>query len=359
MRLVSFNYSQESRTLVSSSSESKNFPANNIKHEHRSKHWRSSGHFEITTNNTFNFVEGASTRTATIPVGNYSLEALRVAIKEKMDLVGSEDYSVSFSQVTGLWNISSNTPFQLLNSSLNFLNKYLGFLQTNETGTAITSANIAIHTSEYVVFDLKSTEEIDTIALLWSKEDGTRLSLNAQVTIQANATNTWTSPAYNQSLSVTDLYQISTKYLSSPQSYRFWRVVIKDPANPNLYVSLGVVVLGKYEQVTNPDNGFQYSLNDLSVVTSNRYGNSFLDKYPLQAELQLSFNNMDYEDSELFQRIYRSNGITTPVFVVVDPTQAKFNQDDFTIYGKFVSSYGLTHVVSDLFNSQISITEIN
>src|SRR4051812_33410514 len=55
-------------------------------------------------------------------------------------------------------------------------------------------------TSEWVVFDVVTTEPIDSVVLLWSKEDGIRLSNTAVVKIQANATNVWTSPAVDQTL---------------------------------------------------------------------------------------------------------------------------------------------------------------
>lgn len=370
MRLIGYNYSQKSETLVTSSSASVNFPVSNIKKEHRAKEWRSNinGNFEITSsNNKINFKESAmgSEKTATISDGTYTGLTLAAEIKSAMQSAGSETYTVSFSQTTGLWTIlSSGSYFSLLNStgtnqSTSLLKLCLGFPNTDKTGAlTYTASNIAIHTSEAVTMDLITTESIDSVVLLWAKEDGIKLSNNAVIKIQANATNTWTSPAVDQTLIINNDYEIASYYFTSDQNYRFWRVVVTDPSNVNLYVNLGVVVLGKAEICDNPDNGFVYTIADQSKITSTDFGHEYVDEYPELSQLELNFNVLDYDSAKAFDSIYRQVGSRLPVFVALDHAGSVYNKDHFSIYGKFRTSLALTHISFDLFQGKLSIGEV-
>lgn len=369
MRLISFNYTQQNETTLSSSSQNVNFPASNIKHEFRSKQWRSSfnGNFEITTTNKIDFKEasGGPELTATVLAGTYSGTTLAAAIKSALEAVGAETYSVSKSETTGLWTISSSgTFFSLLNltgtnQANSILKSALGFANTDRTGfTSYTGANIAIHTSEWIKFDLRTTEEVNSVVLLWPKEDGVILSDTSVIRVQANSTDEWSSPAVNQVLTISDKFEIASHYFTTDQTHRYWRVVIEDPKNPYLYVNLGVVIFGKSDLIENPDNGFVYSLNDNSRVTTTEYGQRYTDEYPIFAELQLNFNNMDYSTASVFVDLFYQVGVRKPVFVVMDPDATIFGADAFAIYGKFHSQFGLSHVVKDIFSSGLVISEI-
>jgi hypothetical protein len=86
MRLIGFNYSQQDETTATASTSNVNFPVSNIKHEFRSKQWRSNaaGNFEISTNNKINFKEsgGGSELTATIAAGTYTSTTLAAAMSD-------------------------------------------------------------------------------------------------------------------------------------------------------------------------------------------------------------------------------------------------------------------------------------
>lgn len=368
MRLISNNYTQLSPTDITTSSEQVNFPAENIKHEFRSKQWRSKGHYAINENNNkidFKEVDGGSELTATLTTGSYSANELEVEIKSKLESAGSNTYDVSFSEVTGLWTIESGgSHFELLlstgtNQATNTLKQVCGFPDEDKSSNlSYTGSNIAIHTEEFVMFDLKTTEEINSVAILWPKEDGIKLSGNAILKIQANATNEWSSPALDETLTVNNTYSIASHYFTSDQSYRYWRVLVIDPNNAYLYVNVGVIVLGKSISVDYPENGFGFEYADNSKTQTTDYGNEYVDKYPITTSIEFDYKYFDEQDFSIFDSLYIQNGAYKPVFVVLDETGQVLDKDQVYVYGKLDRKFQFRHITYNLYNTKIKINEI-
>ena len=215
-------------------------------------------------------------------------------------------------------------------------------------------------TSLSVVFDLKTAEEIDSVVLLWPKEDGIRLSNTATITVQANATDEWSSPAVSETLSIDNTYVLASHFFSQPKEYRYWRVVIDDPGNPYGFVELGLVWLGKGLPIDNMQNGFKFELVDASKTTRTEFGHEFVDEYPLYASIEFSYANMDYDQIEILDNAFRENSVRKPVLIVVDPSEAVFSSNHFLIYGKFSPRLGIGHVNYDIMNAEgLRIVELS
>lgn len=215
-------------------------------------------------------------------------------------------------------------------------------------------------TSEWVVFDLQTTESIDSVVFLWPKEDGITLSNTAVVKIQANATNVWTSPAVDQTLTIDNTYVLASHFFSTDQNYRYWRVVIQDAGNPNGYVELGVVWLGKGLSIPNAQNGFKFELQDTSVHTQTAFGHDYTDEYPQVATLTFQYKTMDYSDIQTLENAFRQNGTRLPVLVALDPLAGVFNANHFTVYGKMGPSIPLNHIMYNIMDtSALTVTELS
>jgi hypothetical protein len=237
---------------------------------------------------------------------------------------------------TSLLYTSENARFPASNLKLPFRSK-----QWRSTDT----------TDQRITFDLQTTEDINSVVLLWPIENGIRLSGSAVIKIQANATNVWTSPAVDQTLTISNDYVVASHFFSTDQSYRYWSVTISDSGNPYGYFELGTVWLGKGIDIPSAQNGFKYGLTDTSKVSSNDFGNRYVDVYPQRATLQFSYQNVDYADIQTIENAFRQNGVSTPVMVALDPLAAVFDKDHFLIYGTFNPSFGLSHVVYDVLNN--------
>jgi hypothetical protein len=213
--------------------------------------------------------------------------------------------------------------------------------------------------SENVVFDMITTEEIDSVVILWPKEDGIRLSDTAVVKIQANATDSWGSPAVDQTLTIDNTYMVASHYFSTDQSYRYWRVVIEDVGNPYGYVELGMVWLGKSLSIQNAQNGFKFVLEDGSKSSSNDFGHVYVDEYPTLAGLSLSYKFMDYDEVQILENAFRENGKRNPVIIALDPDDDVFSKDHFMIYGLMQKGISLEHVNYNILNVDgITISEL-
>lgn len=368
MKFSKTNLCAESSTVITASSAHPNFPASNLKSIFRSKRWRSRGNFVIdSTNNKINFKESAlgSELTATLTSGSYTTSTLATEIKTQLESVGAETYTVSYSSSTGLWTISSTgTYLDLLNTTgtnqaNSTLKNSLGFGNSDRTGSlSYTGSLIAIHTIESLVFDLQTAQDISCIALFWPKEDGIRLSQTAVVKIEANAVNSWTSPALSQTLTIDDNYMVASHFFATPQEYRYWRITIQDSQNPNLFVELGLAWIGEDVGFNEPENGFKFRLVDPTVESKTDFGHSYSDEYPLINQLEFNYKYIDYETMQGLEDVFRQNGNRKPVLVCFDDQESSFNRNHFLIYGKLGRNFDTDHVVHTLFQGGLKITEL-
>jgi len=181
------------------------------------------------------------------------------------------------------------------------------------------------------------------VVLLWPKEDGIKLTGASVIKIQANATNVWTSPAVDQTLTINDTYSVASHYFTTDQSYRYWRVLITDPTNPWGYIELGMVWIGKSLSIDNAENGFEYSIEDQSRVDETPFGHKYTDEYPTKATLKISYSFLEYDEIQILDNMYRTNSTKKPVLVVLDPTDSVFNKDHLMIYGMLSKKIALKH----------------
>ncbi len=369
LRILDYNYPFKANVEILYSSQNADFPASNVGHEFRAKVWRSSGYFVIDgTNNKINFKEtfGGPELTATVAVGLYGVSSLAAAIKSAMEAasVNARVYTVSQSSTSGKWTIATTTYLDLLFSTgtdaATSIRSACGFGANDFTGAiSYTGPITAIHTEEGVVFDLQSSEEIDTVALVFDPRSGIKLSDSAIVTLQANASDSWVAPLYSQVLSIDNEDSLFTLFLATPLEYRFWRIKIVDPQNYNLYVELGTVMLGKSRDIGRcPDNGFELKYIEQSKIESNAYGNKFVDIYPQKKSLSINFNIFDYDVKKQLEESFALVGNREPIFVMIDPTEALFDKDDMAIYGKYDKDVSFKHIIRNYFSSALNIEEV-
>lgn len=372
LRILDYNYPWQDNVSVSASSANPEFPVSNVKKTSRSKVWRSSatGNFVIdSTNNKLNFKEsaGGAELTATLTSGAYTSTTLATEIKTQLEAVGAATYTVSKSATTGKWTIASNGAYLALltNTGTNVGTSAwsaIGFsTAADHTGaTTYTGSNIAIHTEEWVLIDLLSTEEIDTFALLFDPMRQVPLSSSAVLKIQGNATNVWSAPAVDVTVSLDTAFDAATYFWPTSQSYRYWRVKVVDPANTNLCVELSKIFLGKATQLASAiqKNGWSWSEEDHSKLERTAYGHVYADIYPIRKELSVGFPPLTYVDLKTLNNIFRQVGRTTPILVSLDPIEEAYDKDHFLICGTLKDAFKAGHVMGQYFETAMTIEEV-
>lgn len=238
-------------------------------------------------------------------------------------------------------NINSNFPVTNLQN----------YLRSKRVRTAIGTTTLT------VVIDVGTTEPVDSVVMLWPKEDGIRLTDSATVKIQANATNVWTAPSVDQTLTINNDYSVASHFFSSDQNYRYWRIVITDATNPYDYIELGVCWVGKSLEVDNASNGFKWKDIDRSNTVSNDFGHRYTDEYPISSALEFQFENLTYTQIETLVQAFRLNGSKVPVIVALDQAEAVFDKDHFLIYGTMSKQLGLQHVHYNILSSDTIVVE--
>lgn len=367
-RIIDYNYSQLSDTVITATSSDPSFPASNIKNPIRTRVHRTSGYFVITSsNNKINFKEsaGGGELTATLTAANYTPTTLAAEIKSQMEAVGGETYTVTYSSSTGKWTIATGGAYLDIlwdtgTDTANAVGDTIGFdTSSDDTGAlTYTGANIAIHTEEGIVFDLQTTEAIDSVVLLFDSIRGKRLTESAVVRIQANGSDSWASPAVDQVLTVDDTYGIATHFFSSDQSYRYWRLEIVDPQNPDLYVETSTLVLGKGISLDDvPANGFTDEVSDQSEIEETDYGHRYADIRPLRRELSIDYPGLTNANILAIAQSYRRVGAVSPVLVAIDPLAESWNKDRFVFYGFYSGSQSYSHISGTFFTVPVDIVE--
>ncbi len=91
---------------------------------------------------------------------------------------------------------------------------------------------------QWIKFSFASAISADTVAIL-----GSNLSDSATVKIEANASDSWSSPSVSETLE--NFSGVWVYQFSSVQTYPFWRITLDDPTNPESHIEIGRVVLDK------------------------------------------------------------------------------------------------------------------
>lgn len=365
-RILDYNYAFDPSVSLEATSEATDFPVSNLANHNRSDVWRSSGFFVITSSNKYlDFNEGGGEKNAVLYEGNYSASALATHIAERIVAAGGSTYAITQSSLTGLWTITiSAGTFTLLWStganSANSVGSMLGFdvSADSSSANAHTGAAIALHTEEAVTIDLMTSEEIDSVAILFDPVDGPKLSEAAVVKLQANATVNWTSPAVDVTLSLDTTFDILTHRFSTAQEYRYWRIKIVDPTNANLHVEISKVILAKATQLGQvPSIGFVQNMKDTSRPVVNDFGARYFDVYPSQR--MFTFNHLALSEADLqtLFDIYKRVGNVTPICLWLDASATVYDKDRFFIYGRLEGDFKATHSFYTFFDNELSLVE--
>lgn len=170
-----------------------------------------------------------------------------------------------------------------------------------------------------VTVDLGSPQEIKALILY-----DHNLTVGATITIKGNTLNTgWGSPAWSEA--VTWASGKILHYLSSAQTYQYWRLEIISPTNPDLYFDIGELYLGSYMELSNNyKEGFSKPIRLLSDSNITPYGVKRKRYYNQQREFTYGFWGLVTADFTLLEAMLDSitdkdSGIQKPIWFDDNP----------------------------------------
>jgi len=337
LRLFSENYADsESYANLLKSSEQANFPATNLLSKiRRSKVWRSNGYFKIESgSNTITFRDSASTDlVATIAAGEYSTTALfMAAVDSAFESAGAANYTITQNSslkfvITS--DISGGaTAFKIIWSASAAMAGIMGFDVADLSGAiSYTSDYLKIHTDEFVTFDLGLPSLINAFTLTGPRNRAIKLSTTATLKLQGNYTNSWTSPAYDSTLTYNDeiIYAMSETDFSLGTPLRYWRLQLVDQ-NPNGYIEIGSIFLGTWYAPTRGAAQFplKSALDDRSTTIYSEGGQSFSDVLEKTQNYSADWVGLNKDELDEILKIFANFGTSYPIFIMFD-SQAAFS----------------------------------
>ena len=332
MSTVRFLYKNlwRSGSVIATSSEHPQFPAENTQDDDTSLPWRSrygtgsgNGRFVVTTaNNDIDFKEDAGDLLATITPATYTAQTLVTEIKTRMDAAGGT-YTVSYSESTGKFTIARTGNFTLLWQSgantAHTAGSLLGFIITSDDGPAetFTGDYRRIHTSECIDVDLITATAYDTVALL-----NHNLQSGATITFYGDDNSTFTNPVDD---TLTYHGNNLFKFLMAARSERYLRIYVVDTTNPSGYIQIGTVVVGSYLQLSQYYGTTAKNQEDGSIIDQSDGGNLWaVEKTRLDVR-PYNFRGLSDTDAGSIDGMIAEAGIHKAVVLCLDSTAPNTN----------------------------------
>lgn len=352
-----------SSTVLDFSSEMSEFPFLNVHNQERTKVWKPSGYFEITTSNNKLYINDGSDKTATITTGEYATPVILASqIQTQLNSISS-GFTVSFTNAFR-FSITRSSSFTLkLSTTTNSIASTIGHTSLLDfTGLSRTGDIIANHTSEWSTFDFGYAAPVDFISIIGPIDEIFSLSSTATVTIKGNNILDFSSPAFTKTLTRYD-GGVFNFIDDVDSSYRYWKLEIIDKTNINgpSFISVGNIYMGDYQTLSsrNIENGFTQTYNDKSIKQESESGSLFFDKRSkFKTFDSVSLGFLDRSDKKMFDEMFQKLGMTENFYISLDPTGAFTDDlDELTKYVVFNSEPSYRHVIRDIFSISISMRE--
>lgn len=187
-------------------------------------------------------------------------------------------------------------------SSITALTEGIGFVISNVQDQRLSTVwRSTTPTAQTVIINLGSAIDINTAAIL-----AHNISSSATITIDANTTNSWGSPATTKTI----IYNagIMLNFFTSV-SYQWWRFSIDDPTNSDGYIQVGRLWLGNYIDI-DPSSllDFVVRKNRNDKVKHGEGGQKFASIGIGWKEFELKFPYSSYTMIEKIETMYDTVG---------------------------------------------------
>ena len=201
------------------------------------------------------------------------------------------------------------------------------------------------------MFDFKTMETVNSVIVRPHFQEGYNF---ASLTIESNATNTWASPAFSTTLSITGDNDFSLSEFAA-QNYRFWRV----SGTGSTYFELADIFIGaSFTPGKDLSNSFNYEFRDLSERQFNRYGQAFIDKISDKLFINFSIKLLGQTELDDIETFNNYCGKNKPFYMIVDPDECIMT-DYRKLSNKFYMNRRpqVSHIIKGLSNVNYSVEE--
>lgn len=330
------NYFNDERyAALSASSASSSYPVTNlIGNTRRSKVWQSAGYWVVTSANKviyFRDASGGADKSATIAEGTYTTTTtFLAAVDTALEAAGLANYTATLDsnfKIVLTSDLSGGaTAFELRGDSASFTARdMMGFSASHLTGASTyTATEVRCHTEEFILIDLGSAFNPKAFALFGPRNESLRISSTATIKLQGNATNVWTSPAYETTLTWSEYAIWKTGATGIHTSaLRYWRVSIVDRDNARGYIEISHLFLGDIVTLATGAAQFPLQIEDIeaSMKESTIGGGSFTSFYGKTSGVSIQWQFLTKSEMESFRDMVADIGVGYPFVIVLDPDE--------------------------------------
>jgi len=204
-------------------------------------------------------------------------------------------------------------------------------------------------TSEWVKWDAGAgnTITVTDCALI-----GHNFTSDCTVKIQGNATDVWTSPSVNETIT----FNAGVMYKQfAGGSYQYWRVSIVDASNPDTYVQVGVIFIGEdldLGDIIYREYSMQY--DDTSIQAFTQTGQLYGDQGIIREIYNFQFPYINTEKSSIdmwFKTVRKFRSwflLTFPADLTNHPIK----------YVVFTENLDWNHILGSKWNMSMSCMEV-
>ena len=226
------------------------------------------------------------------------------------------------------------------------------------TATNENSAFPVINSQDIRLSRLFKTTDTDTTVVIDLGENLTatsfflvnhNLTSSATITLEANDTDVWTSPAHTESIS----YSADMIYkLFASKTYRYWRLVISDATNPDGLIKFGGAFLGTYITVDQFSHVLTHDRMDTTIQLRSNSGQVYNDVGSLYDIYDLNFPRITDTDKSNLET-YKNTNRMKPCYIMLDETSVT---EFKPIYG-VISGIKFSRVFDDFYTTSMKVTE--
>jgi len=172
---------------------------------------------------------------------------------------------------------------------------------------------------EWLKIDLGSAQDIKAFAIKYHN-----FTTGATLKIQANSSDSWTSPPVDETLNITS--DVIVKFWSSAQNYRWWRIYIDDAGNSDGYLLVGRVFLGGHVELSRVYSyGFEFQYIDPSGIIFSSNGQIATNQKDRYKRFSYNFRGLTSTDKSNLETIFDSVGQSIPYFFCADSSSPSSN----------------------------------
>lgn len=363
IRFMANNFLETGYADLEMSSSKLNYPfLNALDPKQRTRVFKFSGRFLIEEDvNDKIYVNG---NTYQIPADNYEDgDALSEAI---VDVV--PDITCFYNPVDKEFSMAGDGTSMTLNlsSTTESIWQTIGYSTGPDvtTGASVDQAADMIRChwpNEEIIVDFGYLAQIGFVGLITDLAEEFSIPEGAEIRIQANTVNSFTSPPLDQFI---PWYPTGAfKFIDdvSDSAWRYVKLTITCPTH-NKDVEIGYLYIGDYQKLPDDRNvstGFDLDFFDASDLSSSDdgqlYGN---DKTPLRVFRSLQVDLARPEASYFLKRLYKLKQKSIPFFVALDPKMyLSHTFDEYLALVRFSDPPQYKHVARNLFEFGFELRE--